>query len=346
MQSNPALAKLLDEAIGDSWRKNAQDLEKLVPFADDAAFRDEFAKVKYGNKQRLVEFIKRNQGETINPDTIIDVQAKRLHEYKRQLMNILGVMVLYNRIVDNPNYSVPPRTYIFGAKASAGYYRAKLIIKLINSVKTLVEKHPRASQMIKIVFLQNYCVSAAETLIPAADVSEQLSTAGKEASGTGNMKFMMNGAVTIGTMDGANVEIFEQVGHDNIYIFGMSAEEVDASYGSYRSSGIYETNSEVRRVLEQLIDGTLAPGNPHQFQDLYHALLFGDGGGMADPYFVLQDLPSYISAQYQLGEDYEKRHDLWLRKAVINTAKSGIFASDRTIAEYNDLIWHLNPLEL
>ncbi len=346
MQSNPALSNLLNEAIGDSWRKNPQELEKLLPFADDAAFRDEFAKVKYGNKQRLVEFIKRNQNEVIDPNTIIDVQAKRLHEYKRQLMNILGVLVHYNRIVDNPNYTVPPRTYIFGAKASAGYYRAKLIIKLINSVKELVAKHPRASQMIKIIFLQNYCVSAAETLIPAADVSEQLSTAGKEASGTGNMKFMMNGAVTIGTMDGANVEIFEQVGNDNIYIFGMSADEVDASYGSYRSSSVYETMPEVRRVLEQLIDGTLCKDNPQQFQELYHALLFGDGGAMADPYFVLKDLPSYVSAQYQLGEDYEKRHDLWLRKAVINTAKSGIFASDRTIAEYNDLIWHLNPLEL
>ncbi len=346
MQSNPALSRLLDEAIGQGWRKNALELESLMPFADDAAFRAEFEKIKYGNKLRLAEFIKRNQGETIDPNTIIDVQAKRLHEYKRQLMNILGVMVLYNRIVDNPNFSVPPRTYIFGAKSAAGYYRAKLIIKLINTVKTLVEKHPRASQMIKIVFLQNYCVSAAESLIPAADVSEQLSTAGKEASGTGNMKFMMNGAVTIGTMDGANVEIFQQVGNDNIYIFGMSADEVEASYGSYRSSGIYETNHEIRRVLEQLIDGTLSAGNPHQFQDLYHALLFGDGAGMADPYFVLQDLPSYISAQHQLGEDYEKRHDLWLRKAVINTAKSGIFASDRTIAEYNDLIWHLKPLEL
>ena len=346
MQSNPALSNLLNEAIGDSWRKNPHDLEKLLPYADDAAFRAEFEKVKYGNKLRLAEFITRNQGETIDPNTIIDVQAKRLHEYKRQLMNILGVLVLYNRIVDNPNYTVPPRTYIFGSKASAGYYRAKLIIKLINSVKTLVEKHPRASQMIKVIFLQNYCVSAAETLIPAADVSEQLSTAGKEASGTGNMKFMMNGAVTIGTMDGANVEIFEQVGGENIYIFGMSADEVDASYGTYRSSGIYETIPEVRRVLEQLIDGTLSPDNPHMFRELYHALLFGDGGGMADPYFVLKDLPSYISAQYQLGEDYEKRHDLWLRKAVINTAKSGFFASDRTIAEYNDQIWHLNPLEL
>ncbi len=346
MQSNPALSTLIDEAIGQGWRVNPQELERLVPFADDAAFRGEFARVKYENKLRLARFIERNQGESIDPNTIIDVQAKRLHEYKRQLMNILSIMVLYNRIVDNPNYSVPPRTYIFGAKAAPGYYRAKLIIKLINNVKDMVARHPRASQMIKIIFLQNYCVSAAESLIPAADVSEQLSTAGKEASGTGNMKFMMNGAVTIGTMDGANVEIFQQVGEENMYIFGLSAEEVESSYGSYRSSEVYQTMPEIRRVMEQLVNGSLSSDNPHLFHDLYNALLFGDNGGMADPYFVLKDMPSYISTQYQLGEDYEKRHDLWLRKTIINTAKSGIFASDRTIAEYNDQIWHLKPLEL
>lgn len=345
MQANPGLAGLLDETIGESWRKSPQDLELLLPFADDAAFREKFEQVKYRNKLRLAEFIERNQGDKIDPNTIIDVQAKRLHEYKRQLMNILAIMVLYNRIADNPDYTMPPRTFIFGAKASPGYYRAKLIIKLINTVSELVRKHPRASQMIRIVFLQNYCVSAAEVLMPAADVSEQLSTAGKEASGTGNMKFMMNGAVTIGTMDGANVEIFQQVGANNIYIFGMSADDVEASYGSYRSSSVYETMPEIRRVLEQLIDGSLSQDNPHLFQELYHALLFGDGG-MADPYFVLKDLPGYISAQHQLGEDYSERHDQWLRKAIINTAKSGVFASDRTIEEYNRKIWRLRPLEL
>ncbi len=346
MQSNPALSTLIDEAIGQNWRVDPQELERLVPFADDAAFCGEFARVKYENKLRLARFIERNQGESIDPNTIIDVQAKRLHEYKRQLMNILSIMVLYNRIVDNPNFTVPPRTYIFGAKAAPGYYRAKLIIKLINNVKELVARHPRASQMIKIIFLQNYCVSAAESLIPAADVSEQLSTAGKEASGTGNMKFMMNGAVTIGTMDGANVEIFQQVGEENMYIFGLSADEVESSYGSYRASEVYQTMPEIRRVMEQLVNGSLSSDNPHLFHDLYNALLFGDNGGMADPYFVLKDMPGYISTQHQLGDDYEKHHDLWLRKAIINTAKSGIFASDRTIAEYNDQIWHLRPLEL
>ncbi len=346
MQSNPGLSSLLNEAIGDGWRKNPDQLNLLAPYADDAAFREQFAKVKYDNKLRLVDFLEQRQGVKIDPDTIFDVQAKRLHEYKRQLMNILSVLIQYNRIVDNPGYVIPPRTFIFGAKASPGYYRAKLIIKLINNVARLIESHPRARTMLKVVFLENYCVSAAEVLIPAADVSEQLSTAGKEASGTGNMKFMMNGAVTIGTMDGANVEIFEQVGADNIYIFGMSADEVDASYGSYRSSDMYETMPEIRHAMEQLINGTLSPDNPRMFQELYHALLFGDGGGMADPYFVLKDLPSYISAQHRLGEDYQKHHDLWLRKAVINTARSGIFSSDRTIAEYNEKIWHLDELTL
>ena len=345
-QCNPDLASLVDEAIGEAWRKDMNQLQRLVPFADDPAFKEKFAKVKYYNKLRLTDRVRRMQGAEINPESIFDAQAKRLHEYKRQLMNALGILMYYNEIDEHPERQYMPRTFIFGAKAAPGYHRAKLTIKLINSIADLVKKHPVASKYINVVFLENYCVSQAEVLMPATEVSQQISTAGKEASGTGNMKFMMNGAVTIGTMDGANVEIFQQVGPENIYIFGMSADEVDASYGNYRSSGIYETVPEIRRVLEQLIDGTLSPEDPQQFQELYHALLFGDGGGMADPYFVLKDLPSYVSAQHQLGEDYEKHHDLWLRKAVINTAKSGIFASDRTIAEYNDLIWHLKPLEL
>ncbi len=345
MQANPGLAGLMDEAIGTGWRAEPEQIALLAPYADDAAFREKFARVKQDNKLRLVDFLAHTQNIQIDPDTLFDVQAKRLHEYKRQLMNILNVLIQYNRIVDNPNYVIPPRTYIFGAKASPGYYRAKLIIKLINNIGALIDSHPRARKLLRVVFLENYCVSAAETLIPAADVSEQLSTAGKEASGTGNMKFMMNGAVTIGTMDGANVEIFDQVGPDNIYIFGMSADEVDAAYNHYRSSDIYETMPEIRRAMEQLINGALSPDNPRMFQELYHALLFGDGGGIADPYFVLKDLPSYIRTQQQLGEDYLKR-DEWLKKAVINTAQSGIFASDRTIAEYNEKIWHLKPLSL
>ncbi len=345
MMANPALSSLIDEAIGPAWRKAPERLDDLTPFADDAAFLDKFAKVKYENKLRLCDRFSRMQHITLNPDSLFDVQAKRLHEYKRQLMNILSVLIIYNRIVNNPNYTIEPRTIIFGAKASPGYYRAKLIIKLINSVSNLIARHPRASQMLHVVFLENYCVSAAEVLMPAAEVSEQLSTAGKEASGTGNMKFMMNGAVTIGTMDGANVEIYDAVGPDNIYIFGMSADDVSASYSSYHSSEIYETNAEIRQAMEQLIDGTLEPENPRMFQDLYHALLFGDNG-MADPYFVLKDMPGFIHAHQLLGYDYANNKKLWLKKAVINTAKSGIFASDRTITEYNDRIWHLRPLEL
>ena len=346
MMSNPGLASLIDEAIGQAWRKDAARLDDLTPFADDAAFRDKFARVKMDNKLRLCDRFSRMQRVTLDPDTIFDVQAKRLHEYKRQLMNILAVMVQYNRIADDPGYVIPPRTIIFGAKASPAYFRAKLIIKLINSVAALIDKHPRARQMLHVVFLENYCVSAAEVLMPAADVSEQLSTAGKEASGTGNMKFMMNGAVTIGTMDGANVEICEAVGPDNIYIFGLTAEEVDASRATYRSNEIYETSTEIRRVLEQLIDGTLDRDHPLMFQELYHALLFGDNGGMPDPYFVLKDMRSFVHTQHRLGQDFVNRHDEWLKKAVINTAKSGIFASDRTIAEYNENIWHLSPLDL
>ena len=345
IQSNPGLSSLIDEAIGDAWRKDCSLLTDIKPFANDAAFQQKFAAVKRANKEYLAEILKARQGVEINPDTIFDVQAKRLHEYKRQLMNALSILMLYNRIVEDPNFTCEPRTYLFGAKAAPGYYRAKLIIKLINAISQLVAKHPRASKMIKVVFMENYCVSLAEALIPAADVSEQLSTAGKEASGTGNMKFMMNGAITIGTLDGANIEIMQAAGRENIYIFGLNAEEVEQGYSTYRSSEIYETNPAIRRALEQLIDGTLCPENPRMFQDIYHALLFGDGGGMADPYFVLKDLPSYARAQKQLGDDYAKREQ-WLSRAIMNTATSGIFASDRTISEYNELIWHLPKLKL
>ena len=345
IQSNPGLANLINEAIGDAWRKEPNRLEELVPFADDAAFREKFARVKHENKQLLAKRLARTQGVQLNPDSIFDTQAKRLHEYKRQLMNALRMLMLYNRIVDDPNYDMPPVTFLFGAKAAPGYHRAKLIIKLINSIGDLVRRHPRASKYINVVFLENYCVSTAEYLIPATEVSEQISTAGKEASGTGNMKFMMNGAVTIGTMDGANCEIFDEVGADNMYIFGLSAEEVEHGYSSYSAGAVYETQPAIRRVMEQLIDGTLEPDNPRIFSELYHALLFGDGGGMADPYFVLKDLSAYVSTHRRLLADYTDQ-DKWLRMAIMNTARSGIFSTDRTIAEYNQKIWHLRPLGL
>ncbi len=345
IQSNPGLSDLIDDAIGDAWRKHPERLSDLTPFADDAAFRQKFDAVKCQNKQALAAYLRRHQGVSVDTCTIFDVQAKRLHEYKRQLMNALGILMLYDKIDRDPSFAMPPATFIFGAKAAPGFYRAKLIIRLINAIGDLVARHPRASKLIKVVFLENYCVSAAEVLMPATDVSEQLSTAGKEASGTGNMKFMMNGAVTIGTMDGANVEIYQSVGADNIYIFGLSAEEVESGYATYRASAVFETNAEVRRALTMLIDGTLSPDNPHLFQELYHALLFGDGGGMADPYFVLKDLPDYLRTRQRLARDYLDR-DKWLAMAVRNVAASGVFSSDRTIAEYNGKIWRLKPLAL
>ncbi len=346
MQSNYRLSTLIDEAIGQAWRKDYRRLADLEAMKDDAAFLEKFDAAKKGNKQRLAERLNRTQGVILRPDDIFDVQAKRLHEYKRQLMNALAILILYNRIVDDPNYAIHPRTYLFGAKAAPGYYRAKLIIRLINEIARLVDANPRARELLKVVFVENYCVSAAEVLMPAAEVSEQLSTAGKEASGTGNMKFMMNGAVTVGTMDGANVEIFDAVGADNIYIFGMTAEEVEAAHAQpSRASSIFETNAEIRRALTQLIDGTLCPGEPGIFRDLYHSLLFGDGSSFADQYLVLSDLPSYLRAQAAIGRDYQDRR-AWTRKAVINTARSWIFASDRTIGEYNDKVWHLDKVQL
>ena len=345
MLANPGLSTLLDESIGNGWRHDIEQIKNILPLRDDAAFREQFARVKRENKARFADWLARKQGVQINPDTMFDVQVKRLHEYKRQLLNALHILVLYNRIDADPTYEIAPRTFIFGAKAAPGYARAKQIIRFINVIAGLIDRHPRASRMIKVVFLENYDVSTAEMLMPAAEVSEQLSTASKEASGTGNMKFMMNGAVTIGTMDGANVEIHDEVGIDNIYIFGMRAHEVEALYaaGTYNSALIFETNQEIRKALTMMIDGSLTPENPVVFQDLYHALLFGEYGNMADPYLVLKDFGSYSMAQRRLNADYLNR-DKWLRMAITNTACSGVFSSDRTIAEYNDKIWHLHAL--
>ena len=345
MQANPDLSSLLDESIGPAWRKDWRRLSDAAPFADDAAFRQKFEAVKRENKRALAQHVLDSQGVSIDPDSIFLCQAKRLHEYKRQLMNALGILMLYNQIVEHPDMDIPPHTFLFAAKASPGYYRAKLIIKLINAISDMVKRHPVAARRINVLFLENYSVSVAEMLMPAADVSIQISTAGKEASGTGNMKFMLNGAVTLGTMDGANCEIYDAVGADNIYIFGLSAEEVERGYTTYRAGAVYEQNPAIRRAMEQLIDGTLSPDNPRLFSELYHALLFGDNGGMAYPYFVLKDLPEMMAAERKIAADYRKR-ELWLRKAILNTANAGFFSSDRTIAEYNDKIWHLKPLNL
>ena len=345
LTANPQLTSLLKDTIGDGFVKNPESLKELLPFADDAAFRQKFDAVKLHNKQRLQKLIKNRQGEDIDTSFIFDVQAKRLHEYKRQLLNALHIQVLYNRIVDDPNFTMAPRLFLFGAKAAPGYWRAKLIIRYINALAKLIDKNPRARQMLKVVYIENYDVSTAEVLMPAAEISQQLSTAGKEASGTGNMKFMMNGAVTLGTMDGANVEICEQVGIDNIYIFGMRADAVENMYreGQYHASHIYETNLEIRKAMNQWLDGTLFPNEPMVLQDLYHTLIVGDHGGMADPYFVLKDFGSYSMANRRMVEDYRDR-DKWLKMAITNTAMSGFFSSDRTIAEYNDKIWHIEPI--
>ena len=346
MACNPELTKLICDTIGTDWVKDPELLHDLAPYADDAAFREQFEKIKHNNKVRLSNFLKEHQGAIVDPNFIFDAQSKRLHEYKRQMLNALHILVLYNRIVNDPNFTMRPRVFIFGSKAAAGYNRAKLIIRFINGLSALIAKHPRASKMLQVVFLENYDVSSAQLLIPATEISEQISTASKEASGTGNMKYMMNGAITIGTMDGANVEISEQVGMDNIYIFGMRSDTVLDMYRerNYNPMTIFETNQELRLALTQMIDGTVLPDAPSALQDLYHSLLIGDWGNMADPFFVLKDFGSYSMAQRRIDADYADR-DKWNRMAVINTAMSGVFCSDRTIREYNDTIWHLDPLK-
>ena len=346
MACNPELTKLICDTIGTDWVKDPELLHDLAPYADDAAFREQFEKIKHNNKVRLSNFLKEHQGAIVDPNFIFDAQSKRLHEYKRQMLNALHILVLYNRIVNDPNFTMHPRVFIFGSKAAPGYNRAKQIIRFINGLSALIAKHPRASKMLQVVFLENYDVSSAQMLIPATEISEQISTASKEASGTGNMKFMMNGAITIGTMDGANVEISEQVGMDNIYIFGMRSDTVLDMYRerNYNPMTIFETNQELRLALTQMIDGTVLPDAPSALQDLYHSLLIGDWGNMADPFFVLKDFGSYSMAQRRIDADYADR-DKWNRMAVINTAMSGVFSSDRTIREYNDTIWHLDPLK-
>lgn len=346
MACNPELTKLICDTIGTDWVKDPELLHDLASYADDAAFREQFEKIKHNNKVRLSNFLKEHQGAIVDPNFIFDAQSKRLHEYKRQMLNALHILVLYNRIVNDPNFTMHPRVFIFGSKAAPGYNRAKQIIRFINGLSALIAKHPRASKMLQVVFLENYDVSSAQMLIPATEISEQISTASKEASGTGNMKYMMNGAITIGTMDGANVEISEQVGMDNIYIFGMRSDTVLDMYRerNYNPMTIFETNQELRLALTQMIDGTVLPDAPSALQDLYHSLLIGDWGNMADPFFVLKDFGSYSMAQRRIDADYADR-DKWNRMAVINTAMSGVFSSDRTIREYNDTIWHLDPLK-
>ncbi len=344
LHANHGLAGLISETIGDGWITELTELEKLLPYAEDENFRRRFMEIKKANKVALAKYIKETKGIDINPDSIFDIQVKRLHEYKRQLLNVLHIIGLYNQLKMNPGMDMVPRTFIFGAKAAAGYRRAKLIIKLINAVADVVNNDPTIEGKIKVVFMENYRVSLAERLIPAADVSEQISTAGKEASGTGNMKFMLNGALTVGTMDGANVEIYEEVGKDNIFIFGMSAEEVQAKYQThYDPWFIYNMNQEVRMALTSLIDGTFDQ-NTDLFRELYDALLNGFGG-RADEYFVLEDYADYARAQWDIDAAYRDQTK-WAKMAIVNVAKSGKFSSDRTIRQYAEEIWDLKPLHI
>ena len=345
LHGNPLLANWVTGKIGDEWITDLPHIGKLAVYADDERCRREFMNIKYQNKLRLVEYIKEHNGIEVDPRSIFDVQVKRLHEYKRQLLNILHVMHLYNKLRMNPDMDFYPRTFIFGAKASAGYRRAKAIIKLINSVADVVNNDRSIKGKLKVVFIENYRVSNAEWIFAAADVSEQISTASKEASGTGNMKFMLNGAVTLGTMDGANVEIVEEVGEENAFIFGLSSDEVInyENNGGYNPRDIYNTDQDIRQVLTQLVNGFYSPEDPEQFRELYNSLLDRNGCDRADQYFILKDFRSYEAAQQRVEEAY-RDEDRWAKMAILNVAKSGKFTSDRTIEEYVRDIWHLEKV--
>ena len=337
LHGNPLLADWVTKKIGDEWITDLAQIKKLAPYAEDELSRKEFMQIKYQNKVRLAEYIKEHNGIDVDPRSIFDVQVKRLHEYKRQLLNILHVMYLYNKVKANPDYDMHPRTFIFGAKAAAGYRRAKLTIKLINNVAKVINNDKSIKDKIKVVFIENYRVSNAELIFAAADVSEQI-------SGTGNMKFMLNGAVTLGTMDGANVEIVKEVGEDNAVIFGLSADEVIdyECYGGYNPLDIFNNDQEIRQVLMQLINGYYSPEDPELFREIYNSLLYD---GRPDVYFILKDFRSYADAQARIDKKYRDEEG-WARSAMLNTACSGKFSSDRTIEEYVQDIWHLEKVKV
>ncbi len=345
LHGNPLLAKWVTAHVGDEWITDLPKIKELTLYVDDEKAQHEFMNIKYQNKVRLAKYIKEHNNIDVDPRSIFDVQVKRLHEYKRQLMNILHVMYLYNQIKEHPDMDFYPRTFIFGAKAAAGYMRAKLTIKLINSVADVINNDASINGKLKVVFIEDYRVSNAEWIFAAADVSEQISTASKEASGTGNMKFMLNGAVTLGTMDGANVEIVEEVGEENAFIFGMSAEEVIAleNQGGYDPSQLFNTDQDIRHVLMQLINGEYSPNDPERFRELYNALLVDGGYNRPDPYFILKDFRSYAEAQKRVEAAYRDEKG-WARMAMLNVAHAGKFTSDRTIQEYVDDIWKLDKV--
>ena len=345
MHGDPLLADWVSEHIGDDWITNLAHIEKMAIYATDKKAQQEFMNIKYQNKLRLAKYIKEHNGIEVDPRSIFDVQVKRLHEYKRQLLNILHVMYLYNELKEHPDMDFYPRTFIFGAKAAAGYKNAKLTIKLINNVADVINNDRSINGKIKVVFIEDYRVSIAEWIFAAADVSEQISTASKEASGTGNMKFMLNGALTLGTMDGANVEIVEEVGKENAFIFGMSSDEVIAHERNrdYDPMQIFNTDQDIRKVLMQLINGFYSPNDPELFRDLYNSLLNTQCTKFADTYFILKDFRSYAEAQKRVMEAY-KDEEGWAKSAILNIAHAGKFSSDRTIQEYVDDIWHLDKI--
>ena len=345
LHANPLLADWVTDHIGDEWITDLAQISKLKVYVDDEKAQQEFMNIKYQNKLRLAKYIREHNGIDVDPRSIFDVQVKRLHEYKRQLLNILHVMYLYNKIKDHPEMPFYPRTFIFGAKAAAGYRRAKLTIKLINSVADVINNDKSINGKLKVVFIEDYRVSNAEWIFAAADVSEQISTASKEASGTGNMKFMLNGAPTLGTMDGANVEIVQEVGEENAFIFGLSAQEVInyENNGGYNPMDYFNNDQDIRRVLMQLINGEYAPDDPERFRDIYDSLLNTNSSDRADTYFILADFKSYAEAQERVEKAYRDETG-WARMAMMNTACSGKFTSDRTIQQYVDEIWHLDKV--
>ena len=347
LKSNPELSELITSLIGDGWIKDLFQLKKLEQYLDDDNVLNKISEIKLNNKKKLSEYIKETTGVEVNPYSIFDVQIKRLHEYKRQLLNVLNIMDLYNKLKENPLLDIEPRTFIFGAKAASGYRRAKGIIKLINALAEKINNDPDINGKIKVVFLENYRVSLAEKIFPAADVSEQISTASKEASGTGNMKFMLNGALTLGTLDGANVEIVEEVGEENAFIFGLKANEVEElqKNGGYNPFDVIDNVQGLRKVVEQLADGTYDDNHKGIFREIQTSLLYGSDGSRPDVYFLLKDFEEYREAQNRVNNSYKDRRD-WARKALKNIANAGKFSSDRTIMEYAKEIWNIEPVKV
>jgi starch phosphorylase len=331
--SNPRLANLITRRIGNGWVRNLDELRRLEPAAEDAGFRAAWRDIKRHNKVRLAELIADRTGIPVDPDSLFDVQVKRIHEYKRQHLTALHIVALYHRLKSNPHLDVVPRTFVFGGKAAPGYFLAKLIIRLITAIGETVNRDPQVNDRLRVVFLPNFNVTNAQRVYPAADLSEQVSTAGKEASGTGNMKFQMNGALTIGTMDGANIEIREEVGPENFFLFGLNAAEVKALWArGYHPRGVYERNAELKAVIDLIGDGFFSRGDPHLFRPLVDNLLFDD------PYLVLTDFQSYADCQQKVSDTWRDT-EAWTRMSILNSLRSGKFSSDRTIRQYCEEIW-------